>query len=78
MQVHLGNLVETNERTSGVVSDVGNGYALVRLTDGPELDAMDRDHGRWYGFAEITEVTGHDEHAMVWRGQGMAPAGPRN
>lgn len=78
MRVQLGALVTTNESTSGAVTDVDScGSVLVRLTDGPALDDMDRSHGRWYDRGEITAVTGYDESVMVWRGARMVPAGPR-
>jgi hypothetical protein len=75
MQVRLGSLVSTQEATAGVVSDIGHGEALVRLSEGADLSVMDRDHGRWYPLTEL-KVTGYDAQAWVWRGPRMVVAGP--
>jgi hypothetical protein len=75
--IRLGNTVTTTENTKGVVTDIDRAYesALVQLTDGPQLDDLDRSHGRWYGYDEIIAITGHDPAALVWRGSRMTPVG---
>lgn len=76
MIVKRGDVVVTNESTTGIVTDIDHAYesALVQLFDGPDLDDMDKNHGRWYGYAEITAVIGYRPNVMVWSGSTIRPA----
>lgn len=72
--MHKGNVVTTNENTTGVITDYDS-YApavLVRLSEGSELDTS---HGRWYGLNEITGTVGFDADAKVWFAGRMTRAG---
>lgn len=61
---------------TGTVTDIDRGFgeALVRHDTG---SVEDMTYGQWHSLASLTPF-GYDGTAMVWRGQGMAPAGPQH
>lgn len=61
---------------TGTVTDVDRGFgeALVRHDSG---SVEDMTYGQWHSLASLTPF-GYDGNAMVWRGQGVAPAGPQH
>lgn len=60
--IRRGSTVHVPGVGEGVVSDMADGGALVRLSTGSVLDTT---HGQWWP-CEVLEVTGFDPDALVW------------